>query len=116
MRKRSLGLAAVLIVTLAHTLPPWRRPIRPGQSACWSASSRNPSPASFGPAGISPAIVSKLNAVINESLQSPEVAATLEKLAVDAKSDTLAAFAAFLAEEMTTMTPVIKAAGLLGVE
>jgi len=60
--------------------------------------------------------VRKLNAAINESLRSPEVAATLVKLAVDAKNETPAEFAAFLAEEMTDMTPVIKAAGLLGVE
>ena len=69
-----------------------------------------------GPAGIAPATVRKLNAAINESLRSPEVAATLVKLAVDAKNETPAEFAAFLAEEMTDTTPVIKAAGLLGVE
>ena len=69
-----------------------------------------------GRAGIPAAVVGKLNAVINESLKSPEVAATLAKLAVDVKSETPAEFGAFLAEEMTTMTPVIKAAGLQGVE
>ena len=69
-----------------------------------------------GRAGIPPAIVGKLNAVINESLKNPEVAATLAKLAVDVKNETPAEFAAFLSEEMTTMTPVIKAAGLLGVQ
>jgi tripartite-type tricarboxylate transporter receptor subunit TctC len=66
--------------------------------------------------GIPVAIVAKLNAVINESLKSPDVAATLDKLAVDVKNETPAEFAAFLREEMTTMTPVIKAAGLLGVQ
>jgi tripartite-type tricarboxylate transporter receptor subunit TctC len=69
-----------------------------------------------GRAGIAPAIVARLNSAINESLKSPEVAATLAKLAVEARPDTPAAFAAFLAEEMTTMAPVIKAAGLLGAE
>jgi tripartite-type tricarboxylate transporter receptor subunit TctC len=69
-----------------------------------------------GRAGISPAIVAKLNSVINESLKSPDVAATLGKLAVDVKNETPAQFAAFLSEEMTTMAPVIKAAGLLGVQ
>jgi tripartite-type tricarboxylate transporter receptor subunit TctC len=69
-----------------------------------------------GRAGINPAIVSKLNAAINESLKSPEVAATLVKLAVDAKNETPAQFGAFLNEELTTMAPVVKAAGLLGVE
>jgi tripartite-type tricarboxylate transporter receptor subunit TctC len=69
-----------------------------------------------GRAGIPPNIVSRLNGVINESLKSPAVAATLAKLAVDVKNETPAEFAAFLSEEMTTMSPVIKAAGLLGVE
>jgi tripartite-type tricarboxylate transporter receptor subunit TctC len=69
-----------------------------------------------GRAGIAGNIVAKLNSVINESLKSPDVAATLEKLAVDVKNETPAQFAAFLAEEMTTMTPVIKAAGLQGAE
>jgi tripartite-type tricarboxylate transporter receptor subunit TctC len=44
------------------------------------------------------------------------VAATLAKLAVDVKNETPAEFANFLSEQMTTMTPVIKAAGLLSVE
>jgi tripartite-type tricarboxylate transporter receptor subunit TctC len=35
------------------------------------------------PAGVSPAIVAKLNAAINESLKAPEVMATLAKLSVD---------------------------------
>jgi tripartite-type tricarboxylate transporter receptor subunit TctC len=69
-----------------------------------------------GRAGIPAAIVAKLNAVINESLKNPDVAATLAKLAVDVQNETPAEFAAFLNEEMTTMTPVIKAAGLLGVQ
>jgi tripartite-type tricarboxylate transporter receptor subunit TctC len=69
-----------------------------------------------GRAGIPAGIVAKLNAVINESLKSPDVAATLAKLAVDVKTETPAAFAAFLSEEMAEMTPVIKAAGLQGVE
>src|SRR5882672_2023712 len=59
-----------------------------------------------GRAGIPPAIVAKLNSVINESLKSPDVAATLGKLAVDIKNETPAEFAAFLREEMTNMTPV----------
>jgi tripartite-type tricarboxylate transporter receptor subunit TctC len=69
-----------------------------------------------GRAGIPGNIVAKLNFVINESLKSPDIAATLEKLAVDVNNETPAQFAAFLAEEMTTMTPVIKAAGLQGAE
>jgi tripartite-type tricarboxylate transporter receptor subunit TctC len=69
-----------------------------------------------GPAGIAGNIVAKLNSVINESLQSPDVAATLTKLAVDVQPGTPAQFATFLSEEMTDMTPVVKAAGLQGVQ
>src|SRR5580693_911933 len=69
-----------------------------------------------GRAGIPGPVVGKLNSAINESLQSPEVAAKLGKLAVDVGGGTPAEFGAFLSEEMTTMTPVIKAAGLQGVE
>jgi tripartite-type tricarboxylate transporter receptor subunit TctC len=69
-----------------------------------------------GRAGIPGTIVTKLNSVINESLRSPDVAATLGKLAVDVQNGTPGEFAAFLSEEMETMAPVIKAAGLRGVE
>jgi tripartite-type tricarboxylate transporter receptor subunit TctC len=69
-----------------------------------------------GRAGIPPAIVAKLNSAINESLKSPDVAATLGKLAVEIAGGTSGEFAAFLSEEMETMRPVIKAAGLQGVE
>jgi tripartite-type tricarboxylate transporter receptor subunit TctC len=69
-----------------------------------------------GPAGIPREIVTKLNSAINESLKSPDVAATLDKLAVDVKNETPGEFATFLSQEMTTTAPVIKAAGLLGVE
>jgi tripartite-type tricarboxylate transporter receptor subunit TctC len=69
-----------------------------------------------GPAGIPRDIVTKLNSAINESLKSPDVAATLDKLAVDVKNETPGQFAAFLTEEMAATAPVIKAAGLLGVE
>jgi len=69
-----------------------------------------------GRAGIPAAIVAKLNAVINDSLKNPDVAATLAKLAVDVKNETPAAFSAFLSEELTTMAPIIKGAGLQGVQ
>jgi tripartite-type tricarboxylate transporter receptor subunit TctC len=69
-----------------------------------------------GRAGISGSIVGKLNGAINESLKSPDVASTLVKLAVDAKTESPEKFGAFLTEELSKMAPVVKAAGLLGVE
>ena len=52
--------------------------------------------------------------MINETLKSPEVAATLVKLAVDAKSETPAQFSAFLTKELERLAPVVKAAGIVG--
>jgi tripartite-type tricarboxylate transporter receptor subunit TctC len=62
------------------------------------------------PAGVSPAIVTKLNAAVNASLKSPEVMATLEKLSVDIKPGTPAEFGAFLAKEREKWLAVAKAA------
>jgi tripartite-type tricarboxylate transporter receptor subunit TctC len=67
-----------------------------------------------GPAGMPPAIVSRLNEVINASLRSPEVAPTLVRLAVDAKNETPAQFGAFLAQEHDRLAPVVKSAGIQG--
>jgi tripartite-type tricarboxylate transporter receptor subunit TctC len=62
------------------------------------------------PAGVSPAIVAKLNAAINDSLKSPEVMATLAKLSVDIKPGTPAEFGAFLAKEREKWQGVAKSA------
>jgi tripartite-type tricarboxylate transporter receptor subunit TctC len=64
------------------------------------------------PAGAPAAIVGKLNAAINESLKSPEVAGTLVKLGVDAKITSPDEFAAFLAREREKWTTVVKTAGV----
>ena len=66
------------------------------------------------PAGTPPAVIARLNAVINDTLKAPEIAATLEKLAVDAKSETPAQFSGFLVKEMERLAPVVKAAGIVG--
>jgi hypothetical protein len=64
------------------------------------------------PAGTPAAIVAKLNAAINESLRSPEVAGTLLKLSVDARVASPEEFAAFLARERDKWTTVVKTAGV----
>ena len=64
------------------------------------------------PAGTPAAIVDKLNAAINESLRSPEVAGTLVKLSVDARMSSPEEFAAFLARERDKWTTVIRTAGV----
>ncbi len=67
-----------------------------------------------GPAGMSPAIVERLNAVINEATASPEIHATLVKQAVDVQHETPQQFGAFLAKELARLAPVTKAAGIVG--
>jgi tripartite-type tricarboxylate transporter receptor subunit TctC len=64
------------------------------------------------PGGTPAAIVNRLNAAINESLKSPEVAGTLTKLSVDAKISSPEEFAAFLAKERAKWTTVIKTASI----
>jgi tripartite-type tricarboxylate transporter receptor subunit TctC len=64
------------------------------------------------PGGTPAAIVNRLNAAINESLKSPDVAGTLVKLSVDAKISSPEEFAAFLAKEHAKWTTVIKTAGV----
>jgi tripartite-type tricarboxylate transporter receptor subunit TctC len=62
------------------------------------------------PAGVSPAIIAKLNAAINDSLKVPEVMATLAKPSVDIKPGTAAEFGAFLAKEREKWLGVARAA------
>jgi len=69
-----------------------------------------------GRAGIPAGIVARLNTVINESTKSPDVASMLTKLAVNARNGQPERFAAFLAEELAKTAPVVKSAGLFGVE
>jgi tripartite-type tricarboxylate transporter receptor subunit TctC len=64
------------------------------------------------PAGIAPDIVGKLNAAINASLASPEVAAAFGKLGAEVKPAQPQDFAAFLAAETRKWTAVAKAANI----
>ena len=62
------------------------------------------------PAGVAPAIIARLNAAINDSLNAPSVQSTLTQLAVDIRAGTPADFAAFLAKEREKWLAVAKAA------
>jgi tripartite-type tricarboxylate transporter receptor subunit TctC len=64
------------------------------------------------PAGTGAEIVTRLNAAVNESLASPDVQATLTKLAVEPRPGSPEEFAAFLARERDKWSAVIKAAGI----
>ena len=64
------------------------------------------------PAGTPQPIVSRLNAVINEALQSPELRAGLANFRVEAKPGTPEDFGKFVATEVQKWSGVIKAAGI----
>ncbi len=62
------------------------------------------------PAGVSPVIVARLNAAVNESLKAPAVQATLAQLSVDVKPGSPEDFGAFLATERDKWLAVARAA------
>src|SRR5262245_44432646 len=64
------------------------------------------------PAATPPAIVTRLNAAINEALASPEIEAALSKLAVEPHIGSPETFANFLSHERERWTPVIQAANV----
>src|SRR5712691_189766 len=64
------------------------------------------------PAGTPAGIVSRLNAAINESLTSPEVAAAFAKLGAEVRPGPPQDFSAFLAAETEKWAAVVKAANI----
>jgi tripartite-type tricarboxylate transporter receptor subunit TctC len=66
----------------------------------------------LAPAGTPASIVAKLNAVINEALQSPEMQASLRRLGAEPKTLSPEEFAAFLVSESRKWADVAQAAGI----
>lgn len=66
----------------------------------------------FGPAGLPPEVVAKLNAAINQVVAKPEVKKRLAGLGFDAFSSTPEAFAQFVSEQRTLWGKLIKDAGI----
>jgi tripartite-type tricarboxylate transporter receptor subunit TctC len=66
----------------------------------------------LAPAGTPAPIVTSLNAAINQSLASPELRASLDKLGYEPKRTSPQEFAAFLEAEMRKWPPIVQAAGL----
>jgi len=63
------------------------------------------------PVGTPPAIIARLNAAINNGLDSAETKANLEKFSAIAKPGSPQEFATFLADEMTKWAEIVKLAG-----
>ena len=66
----------------------------------------------LAPAGTPPEIVAKLNAAINDSLQSPEMKASMAKLGLDAKIGSPQDFARFIADEIPRWAAIVKSVGV----
>jgi tripartite-type tricarboxylate transporter receptor subunit TctC len=66
----------------------------------------------WAPAGTPAAIVEKLNAAINEALQSPEMIASMNKLGFESRIGSPQDFADFVATEIPRWTAVVKASGV----
>ena len=65
----------------------------------------------FAPAGTPPAVVDKLNAEINASLQSPAMRASMRKLGFEANIGSPEEFAVFIAEELPRWAEIMKSVG-----
>lgn len=66
----------------------------------------------FGPAGMPPEIVARLNAAINQIVSDPQVRQRLAGLGFDAFSGTPESFAAFVSEQLDLWGTLIKDAGI----
>ena len=66
----------------------------------------------LAPAGTPAAIVTRLNAAVNQALAVPEVHAALKKLGSDPKTGTSQAFASFIAEEVQRWGKVVRDANI----
>jgi tripartite-type tricarboxylate transporter receptor subunit TctC len=66
----------------------------------------------LAPAGTPAPIVQKLNAAINETLKSPDVVASMEKIGFDPTPWSARQFADFMADEVKRWPGILKAAGM----
>ena len=66
----------------------------------------------WAPAGTPADIVKKLNAAINEALQSPELIASMKKLGFETRIGSSQDFADFIAAEIPRWAAVVKASGV----
>jgi tripartite-type tricarboxylate transporter receptor subunit TctC len=66
----------------------------------------------WAPAGVPVDVVEKLNAAVNEALQSPEMIASMKKLGFESRIGSSQDFAAFVAAEIPRWSAVVKASGV----
>ena len=66
----------------------------------------------YGPKGMPPAVIAKLNKTLNEMLEEPAIRERLGKIGAVVKSSTPAEFAQFMAAEHKKWGKVREAAGI----
>jgi tripartite-type tricarboxylate transporter receptor subunit TctC len=66
----------------------------------------------MAPAGTPTAVVTRLNAAINQGLNSPEIGSTLARLSAEAKIGSPQDFAAFIAEETQKWGAIVNSSGV----
>jgi tripartite-type tricarboxylate transporter receptor subunit TctC len=66
----------------------------------------------LAPAGTPDAVVAKLNAAVNQALQSPALRANLAKLGIEARAQTPQAFGAGMLDDMNKYDEIVRLTGI----
>lgn len=98
-RLRALGVTTAQRTPLAPGVPPIAEVLPGYESTTWFGL--------FGPQGLRPELVSRINTAANQALKDPEVAEKLQKLGIEAQGGTPAQFGTMLASESAKWKKII---------
>ena len=98
-RLRALGVTTAQRTPLAPGVPPIADVLPGYESTTWFGL--------FGPQGLRPELVSRINTAANQALKDPEVAEKLQKLGIEAQGGTPAQFGTLLASESAKWKKII---------
>ena len=99
-RLRALGVTSAKRTPLAPDLPPISDVLPGYESTTWFGL--------FGPRGLPPEVVSRVNAAANQVLRDPEVVDRLTRLGIEPQGGTPAQFSAMLATESAKWKKIIQ--------
>jgi tripartite-type tricarboxylate transporter receptor subunit TctC len=98
-RLRALGVTTAQRTPLAPGVPPIAEVLPGYESTTWFGL--------FGPQGLKPELVSRINTAANQALKDPEVAEKLQKLGIESLGGTPAQFTTMLASESAKWKKII---------
>ena len=98
-RLRALGVTTAQRTPLAPGVPAIAEVLPGYESTTWFGV--------FGPQGLKPELVSRINTAANQALKDPEVADKLQKLGIEALGGSSAQFATMLASESAKWKKII---------